>query len=260
MTIQKLNQETLKEKLLYDPDKGVFTKLNGKKMGRLDCEGYPAITINKKQYRAHRLAWLYVYGEMPDKYIIHINGDKLDYRIENLKIADKIQRKPRQPKNQLTQERLKEVLSYDEMSGWFTWKEGTARQFKRAGGYQNDNYRAITVDGISYFEHRLVWLYVHGRWPYFEIDHLNGQKDDNRLENLRDVTHEINARNRRIHKGQSPKPAITRSKRDGFYRTGVSVYGKYHPLGKFESYEEAFEARKRVLDDLDYHEDHNRVV
>ena len=92
-----LTYEILKERLKYDKDTGVFEWRNeekrGRKKGSLGFEenGYHIISlhINKRthKYRAHILAWFYVYGEYPDKDIDHINHDRMDNRISNLRLV-----------------------------------------------------------------------------------------------------------------------------------------------------------------------------
>jgi hypothetical protein len=84
-----ITQSELKNKLHYDQDTGIFTRLNtGKKAGFLRSD-YIIIGIGQKEYRAHRLAWLYVYGNMPNKFIDHINLNKSDNRISNLRECTK---------------------------------------------------------------------------------------------------------------------------------------------------------------------------
>lgn len=92
MTKSILTQEELKSKLHYNPDNGIFTRIQstqsiraGDIAGSKSNQGYLQIRINCKQYQAHRLAWLYVYGEMPNGMIDHINGVKDDNRIKNLR-------------------------------------------------------------------------------------------------------------------------------------------------------------------------------
>lgn len=89
-----ITQAELKERVNYDPETGVFTwrktyssKFIGKQTGRILPEGYVEIQIAGSEYAAHRLAWLYVYGEFPRRGLDHINRIKHDNRIANLREA-----------------------------------------------------------------------------------------------------------------------------------------------------------------------------
>jgi hypothetical protein len=84
-----ITQSELKKILHYCPETGVFTRLNhGRKVGEKLHNGYNRIVVLKKEYKAHRLAWLYVYGEFPKMHIDHINRIRNDNRIVNLREAD----------------------------------------------------------------------------------------------------------------------------------------------------------------------------
>lgn len=93
-----LTQERLKELLDYDPETGVFIRLasrgnasKGAIAGSPDSKGYLRIFIEGKRYKAHRLAWLYVYGVWPAHQIDHINRTKSDNRIANLRETTNMQ-------------------------------------------------------------------------------------------------------------------------------------------------------------------------
>lgn len=99
--------------------------------------------------------------------------------------------------SELTHQRLLEIMSYDPETGFFSplvdvWK---VKAGERAGGPHSRGYRRISVDGVRYFEHRLAWFYVNGSWPEHEIDHINCDKADNRICNLRAATPQQNSRN-----------------------------------------------------------------
>lgn len=82
-----LTQEQLKAKYSYDNLTGIFKNKYGKIVGNKNSRGYIRIYVNNTEHKAHRLAWLYVYGKFPDNFIDHINLDKSDNRISNLREA-----------------------------------------------------------------------------------------------------------------------------------------------------------------------------
>lgn len=90
---------------------------------------------------------------------------------------------------------------------------------------------------------RVVWLMHTGRWPDGEIDHINGVRDDNRIENLRDVTHQTNAENRRrpVRASETGALGVTLTK-DGRYRARICSKGRLLSLGVFGSADEAHAA------------------
>lgn len=91
---KQLSAERLREVLSYDPTTGIFTWVKhnnraptGSVAGSYDADGYRNISIDRLPYKAHRLAWLYVYGVEPECQIDHINCVRDDNRIENLRVA-----------------------------------------------------------------------------------------------------------------------------------------------------------------------------
>ena len=113
----------------------------------------------------------------------------------------------------MNQKYLKSALTYDPLSGKFTWLLRPMEHFKTAHGYNTSNakcfgkeagtvntrgYVMVGLDGSPHLASRLAWLYHYGEWPRGQIDHINRVRTDNRICNLRDVSPEINQRNKKI--------------------------------------------------------------
>ena len=105
--MKSLEQDLLKELIHYDPDTGVFTWREARANGRikagsvaggLDSYGYRIIGVSSKVYKAHRLAWVYIHGVIPEGYTIdHINGAKDDNSIGNLRLATNAEQQQNRP-------------------------------------------------------------------------------------------------------------------------------------------------------------------
>lgn len=99
----------------------------------------------------------------------------------------------------ITRERAIEALNYCADTGHFTWRIPRGQIIRpgdSAGCVNGKGYVTIHVDGREYRAHRLAWLIVHGEFPTHEIDHINGLRADNRIDNLRCVTTKENQWNR----------------------------------------------------------------
>jgi hypothetical protein len=128
----------------------------------------------------------------------------------------------------ITLERLREVLHYDPLTGIFTWrvKQGRNGPGKRAGSVKKDGYRDIGIDGKTYREHRLAWMYMEGEFPELDIDHKNRVQADNRFSNLRPATVSENGQNRTA-KG------VTFHKQTRKWQAQIRVDGKHIYIGLF---------------------------
>lgn len=154
-----------------------------------------------------------------------------------------------------TAEDLRALLDYDALTGQFTWRAGragTAWAGSWAGSVDSRGYVRIGIFGGIYKAHRLAWLHVHGHWPKHEIDHINGIKDDNRLENLRDVNGVVNKQNTREARGGRVAGLLgaTYHEATGKWRARVWIGGRNKSLGLFDTAEEAhavyIEAKREV--------------
>lgn len=135
---------------------------------------------------------------------------------------------------------IKQHLQYDAESGVFIWKK---RDKDVAGSVNAGGYVQIKFQGNIYYAHRLAWLFVNGVWPTNVINHKNGNKLDNRIDNLEDVEQHINLSLR--HK------VVGVRERNGKFYARVCKNKKEFQRGPFERKEDAFEAyfelRKEVL-------------
>lgn len=101
----------------------------------------------------------------------------------------------------LTAERLRELLDYEPTTGKFRWRARDNPRWdvghagKEAGSPHSEGYIKVQIDGRRYYAHRLAWLHVHGTWPEPQIDHINRNRSDNRLANLRPATQSQNQSN-----------------------------------------------------------------
>ena len=147
----------------------------------------------------------------------------------------------------LTQEMLMSVVSYSEETGLFTWKGNRGRYYrggKVSGHKDKKGYVSISMFGFSYRAHRMAWLYVHGSWPERQIDHINGEKSDNRISNLRDVGYELNSQNKlsAMKTSKSGLIGVYFDKSHNKWRGEIIANGRRYRLGRFKTAEEAHSA------------------
>lgn len=139
----------------------------------------------------------------------------------------------------LTIEEVKAALSYEKESGAFTWlvsKKGL-HAGRVAGTICKNGYRHISINKHSVYAHRLAWFYVHGRWPAQALDHINGDRSDNRIANLREASQKQNMANRPANRGRVlPKGVHRHGQR---WKTVIKYDGLTRHLGCFDTIEEA---------------------
>lgn len=149
----------------------------------------------------------------------------------------------------ITQDRLKQLLSYNPETGDFVWINSTSNRVakgKIAGTLRKSGYRQIRIDGKIYLSHRLAWLYVYGKLPDNLIDHISGWKADNRIVNLRKCTYSENSQNKRLSSNRGITGYLGvcfhKLKEKVKFRAEINISGKGKHLGVFDSAEEAYSA------------------
>lgn len=162
----------------------------------------------------------------------------------------------------ISQDRLKHLLSYSAESGAFVWKNPTSNRVKKgavAGATLNTGYIQIKLDGRFYLAHRLAWLYMHGQWPEYEIDHIDGVRNNNAANNLRDVTRLENSKNKSANSNNtSGNIGVYRGKREGQWRAQIKVEGVVHFSEYFDNYDDALNERMLMEAKFGFHENHGR--
>ena len=153
------------------------------------------------------------------------------------------------PANELTAEKLRMLLHYEPATGIFTRKVRTSTRVKvgDVAGCLNsgDGYLQIRLQSQRYKSHRLAWLYVYGVWPEDQIDHINRIRTDNRISNLREVSHKQNHQNRsKSSHNTSGHSGVSWYKQKSRWRAQITHNQKDIHLGLFTNLEDAIAARK----------------
>ncbi|MER9685893.1 HNH endonuclease [Mesorhizobium sp. M0139] len=151
----------------------------------------------------------------------------------------------------ITAEYLRSRLDYDPETGVFAWKAkpGGSRyadqwndQFagNRAGSPAKRGYRQIMIDDVNYREHRLAWLYVHGKFPEGSLDHKNLNRSENWIDNLRPATSSQNSANRsKTKQNKSGHKGVSWNRQKQKWDVRLTVAGRRIFLGAFDDVTEA---------------------
>ena len=155
-------------------------------------------------------------------------------------------KKRKEPKIDLKTLRIH--LQYNKHTGDFKWIKVNKHHNEKSlltAGVKTNGYVVIQVLGVKFKAHRLAWLFTFGYMPEI-IDHINGDGFDNRICNLRDVTHLENAQNHRRIKSnaelkKSKLPTGVKLLKSGRYQARATSSGKCFALGSYKTIEEAHE-------------------
>lgn len=143
------------------------------------------------------------------------------------------------------------------------WVEsrGTVSAGSLAGWICSTGYRVVKIDWKQYYAHRLIFAHHHGRWPADQLDHIDGDRLNNRIQNLREVSNAENCRNQRMAiSNTSGITGVTWHKVTGKWAATIrSNYRQIH-IGLFKRFEDAVAARRQAEIDHGFHPNHGRKV
>ena len=180
-----------------------------------------------------------------------------------------------------SKERLEELLDYNPDTGLMTWKPRPLSAFgpsgkrsaghlhkhycvrfegKPAGSTRSDGYATIMIDRETYKRSRLAWKIMTGEDPML-IDHISGNRGDDRFANLRSVMPQVNARNAALYaNNKTGFPGVERHSRDAIWTAKIGVGGRQVHLGNFKTKEEAIACRIGAEAVLGYHDNRGRTA
>ena len=188
----------LRELLDYDPSTGVFRwRVNvgqlrvGDVAGAVRKLGGYRIKVDKQEYSGGRLAWYWMHGRYPRGDVVFINGDQCDLRFANLRELPHGHRRLGENPGADDRQAIRDMLTYEPESGLLRWRHSCG---PCAAGDVAGSYCWIGVRGQRYPMDRVCWLLAHGEWPDGRIRHVNGNRRDNRLVNLRLVKKQTRTR------------------------------------------------------------------
>jgi hypothetical protein len=203
----ELTQELLKEYVSYNEATGELTWIQrpsrnscckvGDRVGSITVNNTYQASIFKSRYYVSNLIWLYVHGYLPSKHIIHLDGNGLNDKLINLEEKYTIDL------NTLDQKQLHLIFDYNPLTGIVVRKVSLGSGFNKgsvAGSlHRSSGYRRIFIQGKSFDEHLLIWVYMTGEVKEdlvgFEVDHENRVRSDNRWSNLRKASRNQNQHN-----------------------------------------------------------------
>jgi hypothetical protein len=164
---------------------------------------------------------------------------------------------------------LASLLSYDPQTGVLSWKPrsggGKNDRFNRkyggkAAGYTSGIYHRILFKRVLFTGHRIAWFMHYGEEPSDQIDHINGDKLDNRISNLRVVGTKENARNRPLRSDNKTGVNGVYPTQFGTWYAQACVDGKNKHIGTFKTFDEAVEARMASQTAIGFHPNHGRLA
>lgn len=155
---------------------------------------------------------------------------------------------------EMVSEVARQHFDYDASTGSLRWRtkpRGRTKVGALVGAKRSDGYLGMKFKGRNYLVHRVIWLLIHGEWPTADVDHIDGNRSNNALANLRDVPRAMNSQNvRRARVNNLESGLLGATKRGRKWQASIGVDGMRKYLGVFETPQLAHQAyvnAKRAL-------------
>lgn len=162
----------------------------------------------------------------------------------------------------ITAQEATRLVKYNPDTGLFTWLVRTSNRISVGDVVtmvSKNGYVRIGLNGNQYQAHRIAWLIMTGEWPEKDIDHINGDRIDNRWQNLRQVDRQTNLRNSSLSSANtSGALGVSLDKRCGRWYAYIKVDGVKKSLGYYDNIEDAVLARKAADVKYGFHPDHGK--
>lgn len=147
---------------------------------------------------------------------------------------------------------MREVLAYDPDTGGLVWLVDKSWQIRKgypAGWVSTSGYTKFTFDRVEYYAHRVAWALHNREWPAHQIDHINGDRSDNRILNLREATHAQNGRNLgKSRRNTTGVKGISYDPSKEKFRVRIMAGRQSYHVGYFARFEDAVNARSKASD------------
>jgi hypothetical protein len=178
-----------------------------------------------------------------------------------------------------SQQELRMLLDYNHQTGVLIWKARNISLFDDGGhgaahnrdkwnarwagkealaAIKGDGYKHGAIEGVHYASHRIIWKWMTGEDP-IEVDHIDGDRINNKWSNLRSVTRKVNGRNTAIHKNNtSGTTGVRYVAKGGLWQSYIIRGRTFISLGSYKNKDDAIAARKRGEKEYGFHKNHGR--
>ena len=249
-----MTQQELFSYITYDPATGVMQRIP-LRSNSIHITSTTSVRIAGINYSGAKLAWLYVTGTLPTYDLFTVDGTT-SLVFSNLAESHALDNV------QPTQELLRKYFTYDPTTGQLTYRLRSSKTTtigaiagSVCGTLPDRGYVIVPFCGKNYPAHRLIWCYVHGQFPDKQIDHIDHDRTNNRLSNLRLASNHTNMKNKSLYTTNSSGYSGVEPHGNN-WKARIGVNGTKVLLGVFSTFNEAVAARKAAEKLLNYHQNH----